>query len=84
MGAKDAGWLQTQTSKSHQVEQEELLYHQETHANNLSSIQAVSEVTERGLNFTSFCEEGYTNLTFSADRNGRLWEKKIEVMETRE
>lgn len=55
-----------------------------THANNLSSIQAVSEVTERGLNFTSFCEEGYTNLTFSADRNGRLWEKKIEVTETRE
>ncbi|GAB5572592.1 bcl-2-modifying factor [Prionailurus iriomotensis] len=45
LGAKDAGWLQTQTSKSHQVEQEELLYHQETHANNLSSIQAI-EVME--------------------------------------
>lgn len=31
-----------------------------------------SEVTERGLNFTSFCEEGSTSLRFSADRNGRL------------
>lgn len=66
------------------MEQEELLYRQETHINNLSSIQAVSEVTERGLNFTSFCEEGYANLRFSADRNGRLWKRKIEVMETSE
>lgn len=57
-----------------QVEQEELLYYQETHINNLS-ILAVSEVTEKGQNFTSSCEADRTNLRFSAGRSGRLWEE---------
>lgn len=74
MGIQDAKWLQGQTSKSHQVEQEELLYYQETRINNLS-ILAVSEVTEKGQNFTSSCEADRTNLRFSTGRSGRLWEK---------
>lgn len=48
--------------------------YQETHINNLS-ILAVSEVTEKGQNFTSSCGADRTNLRFSTGRSGRLWEE---------
>lgn len=38
----------------------------------INNLYSQSEVTEKGLNFTSFCEAGCTNLRFSTGRNSRL------------